>query len=763
MAKYLDQNGSKRLVDNVKTSHGALNTKINSEMVARQNFAADVTDSISALDGKIDAMAADCVQSIAVDGSTLSITSGAGTTDTYLIQDTTYDLATTVNAGLMSASDKAKLDGLGGSTSSTSNKFTEQVTLSGGFVSKSVESDLRHATVNSGNSSIKVSSSSINANSASISAYNATIDARNTSIDAGTGAYRATIGGNPEFSGKPTFTGKPTLSGGFNASSASSDLSYATINVYNSSIRATNSSIDATGASIDTGGTISSKPSATISGNPIFSGNPTLSGNPTFTGKPTLSGGFVSKSIASDLSYATINASNSSINASNATVTGAIAGNPTLSGNPTFTGKPVLSGGFNASNTSSDLSGSTINARRASINAGYASINAADSSINATNATVAGNMTFSGNPVFAGAPNFSGNMTLSGDTQFTGNPKFTGKPTLSGGFNARSASIDATNSSITVFGSEIDANLSRIDMSNSKTNAWSASIDATNATISGSPTFTGTPTLSGYTTFTGKPQFNDGFSARSVSSDLTYATIDATNATINGGLTFTGQPTLSAGFTSSYRPSDLRYATIDAEGSKIGAWGASINATNATISGSPTITGTAWFTGNAIFGNGFNAGSVQSYFGDATIYANGANVNERNATIDATSAKITLSGASIDAASAAVKVKGNLTFTDNYSNIGGKLIFTDKLELRDGFTANSTSSDLSYATINAAQSTISGNLTFDGYPTLTGFYLRSNSSFVTTGLLYLNTDNDKPRLLLHVGNSSYVIFDAGSG
>ena len=110
MAKYLDQNGSKRLVDNVKTSHTALNTKINSEMVARQNFAADVTDSISALDGKIDAAAADCVQTIAVDGSTLSITSGAGATDTYLIQDTTYDLATAVDDGLMSASDKAKLD-----------------------------------------------------------------------------------------------------------------------------------------------------------------------------------------------------------------------------------------------------------------------------------------------------------------------------------------------------------------------------------------------------------------------------------------------------------------------------------------------------------------------------------------------------------------------------------------------------------------------------------------------------------------------------
>lgn len=74
MAKYLDQNGAKRLVDDIKTSQSALNTKINSEIVARENFATDATSSISALDTKID----DYVQTIAVDGTTLSITSGAG-------------------------------------------------------------------------------------------------------------------------------------------------------------------------------------------------------------------------------------------------------------------------------------------------------------------------------------------------------------------------------------------------------------------------------------------------------------------------------------------------------------------------------------------------------------------------------------------------------------------------------------------------------------------------------------------------------------
>ena len=108
MAKYLDQSGSKRLVANLKASQSTLNTKINSEIVARENFATDATSSISALDTKID----DRIQTIAVDGTTLSITSGAGDTDTYQIQDTTYDLATATTNGLMSASDKTKLDGL---------------------------------------------------------------------------------------------------------------------------------------------------------------------------------------------------------------------------------------------------------------------------------------------------------------------------------------------------------------------------------------------------------------------------------------------------------------------------------------------------------------------------------------------------------------------------------------------------------------------------------------------------------------------------
>ncbi|MBR1804850.1 MAG: hypothetical protein IJ774_00530 [Selenomonadaceae bacterium] len=340
MAKYLDQNGSRRLVDNVKTSHSALNTKINSEMVARQNFAANVTDSISALDGKIDAAAADLVQTIAVDGSTLSITSGAGTTDTYLIQDTTYDLATTTNAGLMSASEKSKLDGLSAfelPTASTStkggvkignglamngdtlnvtlsvggtnsNNFTEQVTLSGGFVSKSVASDLSYSSITAGNASINVAGASLSGNptftgkptlsggfvAKSIEGYlnHSSIDAWYASIDLDSSSIYATdvlIDASGTISGSPIFTGKPEFNGGFFASSVRSDLSNATIKATSASINARNASINACGASIDAGvsNNFVSNPNATILGNPEFSGNPNFSGNPTFTGYVT--------------------------------------------------------------------------------------------------------------------------------------------------------------------------------------------------------------------------------------------------------------------------------------------------------------------------------------------------------------------------------------------------------------------------------------------------------------------------------------------
>ena len=157
-------------------------------MVARENFATNVTSSISALDGRINEMPA-YVKTIAVAGTTLSITSGAGDTTTFQTQDTTYDNATTTEAALMSAADKAKLDGLAsniymlltaststkggvkignglamngdtlnvtisGGSGENSNEFTERVTFNGGIYSRSTENNLSRSTINASFASI---------------------------------------------------------------------------------------------------------------------------------------------------------------------------------------------------------------------------------------------------------------------------------------------------------------------------------------------------------------------------------------------------------------------------------------------------------------------------------------------------------------------------------------------------------------------------------------------------------------------------------
>jgi hypothetical protein len=52
------------------------------------------------------------VKSVTASGRTVTVTKGNGTTSQFTTQDTTYSAATQSTAGLMSAADKAKLDGL---------------------------------------------------------------------------------------------------------------------------------------------------------------------------------------------------------------------------------------------------------------------------------------------------------------------------------------------------------------------------------------------------------------------------------------------------------------------------------------------------------------------------------------------------------------------------------------------------------------------------------------------------------------------------
>lgn len=54
------------------------------------------------------------VKSVTASGRTVTVTKGNGMTSTFTTQDTTYSAATQSTAGLMSAADKKKLDGLSG-------------------------------------------------------------------------------------------------------------------------------------------------------------------------------------------------------------------------------------------------------------------------------------------------------------------------------------------------------------------------------------------------------------------------------------------------------------------------------------------------------------------------------------------------------------------------------------------------------------------------------------------------------------------------
>lgn len=54
------------------------------------------------------------VKNVTASGRTVTVTKGNGTTSTFATQDTTYSAATQSMAGLMSAADKTKLDGLSG-------------------------------------------------------------------------------------------------------------------------------------------------------------------------------------------------------------------------------------------------------------------------------------------------------------------------------------------------------------------------------------------------------------------------------------------------------------------------------------------------------------------------------------------------------------------------------------------------------------------------------------------------------------------------
>ena len=60
------------------------------------------------------------IKGLSVNGRTLTVTKGDGKNSTLTTQDTTYEVVTTSANGLMSASDKAKLNGI----ANNANKYT---------------------------------------------------------------------------------------------------------------------------------------------------------------------------------------------------------------------------------------------------------------------------------------------------------------------------------------------------------------------------------------------------------------------------------------------------------------------------------------------------------------------------------------------------------------------------------------------------------------------------------------------------------------
>lgn len=59
------------------------------------------------------------VKELTVNGRTITVTKGNGTTSTFTTQDTTYSVATQSADGLMSSADKRKFDGLSGDYASS--------------------------------------------------------------------------------------------------------------------------------------------------------------------------------------------------------------------------------------------------------------------------------------------------------------------------------------------------------------------------------------------------------------------------------------------------------------------------------------------------------------------------------------------------------------------------------------------------------------------------------------------------------------------
>lgn len=78
--------------------------------IARNNIGAAAATDVSSLSTQIEDATDECITGLSVSGKVITYTKGDNSTGTITTQDTTYSNATTSNAGLMSTTDKTKVD-----------------------------------------------------------------------------------------------------------------------------------------------------------------------------------------------------------------------------------------------------------------------------------------------------------------------------------------------------------------------------------------------------------------------------------------------------------------------------------------------------------------------------------------------------------------------------------------------------------------------------------------------------------------------------
>lgn len=408
--------------------------------------------------------------------------------------DTTYSIASTTEAGLMSAADKIKLDGIDGDAEENAIEEIWIDDVRQTIINKKVPLNLSDYAKKTDVASVWKRKGSVNSfsdlptNAEEGDVYNIRtaggVDDFGVSIKSGDNVARTfdgkwdVLAGTVDLSGYvEKVSGKQLSTEDFTTAQKRKLDNLASITSAGANITISGGTISAAGSNYTLPtATATQKGGVKIGGGLSMSGD-TLSRSDTFTNKVTLSGGLVSRSTASDLSFSSIDAVRASINECNSDIL---------------------------------VNGSKIDACSASIDAGSASINAAGVSI-------------------SGAPSFTGGFYVSPRTT-----SFLDDSTIlacNSDILVNNSTIDAAGSKINAPGALINADNIKIETSHPTINATGASINAYGVQINALPWII----INGGTKFTEKPTLSSGIYAPSTESHLGGSTIRAHAALIDAG------------------------------------------------------------------------------------------------------------------------------------------------------------------------------------------------------------------------------------